>query len=123
MSETTHKDYYKAILWAIDKEIISGTGNSSTFSPSTIVTRAQVVTFMYRYAKLFNLATKTGVESFDDVTDTGAMVPYYDAIGWAVANGITGGNSATANTFGPMGQCNRAMMVTFLHRLFTDATA
>ena len=123
VSETTHKDYYKAILWASDKEITSGTGDGSTFSPSTIVTRAQAVTFMYRYAKLFNLATRTGVESFDDVTDTGAMVPYYDAIGWAVANGITGGNSATANTFDPMGQCNRAMMVTFLHRLFTDATA
>lgn len=118
MSETTHKDYYKAILWAIDKEIISGTGNSSTFSPSTIVTRAQVVTFMYRYAKLFNLATKTGVESFDDVTDTGAMVPYYDAIGWAVANGITAG---TGNgKFGPMDECGRGMMITFLHRLFIE---
>ena len=57
------------------------------------------------------------------MTDDGELAPYYDAIGWAVANGITNGNSDTANTFGPMDACNRAMMITFLYRLFTNATA
>ena len=121
VSATVHKSYYDAILWAYELGITTGTGDGTTFSPDKVVTRAQAVTFMHRYAKLANIATKTGTESFDDVENTGAMVPYYEAIGWAVANGITNGNSSTANTFGPMSPCNRAMMVTFLHRLFTES--
>ena len=123
VSATTHADYYKAILWAAENGITTGTDDGTTFSPNEVVTRAQAVTLMHRYAKLANIATKTGIESFDDVTNEGAMAPYYDAIGWATANGITNGNSTTANTFDPMEECNRGMMVTFLYRLFTDATA
>lgn len=122
VSATAHSDYYKAILWAAEQGITTGSGDGTTFSPDEVVTRAQSVTFMHRYAKLVNIATKTGGTGFDDVINEGAMTSYYDAIGWAVANGITNGNSTTANTFGPMDKCNRAMMVTFLYRLFTDAT-
>lgn len=122
VSAIAHADYYKAILWAAEQGITTGSGDGTTFSPDEVVTRAQSVTFMHRYAKLANIATRTGAGSFDDVTNEGAMASYYDAIGWAVANGITNGNSTTANTFGPMDKCSRAMMVTFLYRLFTDAT-
>ena len=55
------------------------------------------------------------VRSFCRACSTAA---YYDAIGWAVANGITAG---TGNgKFGPMDECDRGMMITFLHRLFIE---
>ena len=121
VSATTHSSYYKAILWAAEEGITSGTGDGTTFSPDQVVTRAQAVTFMYRYAKLAKIATKNGTENFDDVTNEGVMAYYYDAIGWAVANGITDG---TGNgKFSPNEPCQRGMMVTFLYRLFTDAAA
>ena len=123
VSETAHADYYKAILWTVGQGITNGTGDGTTFSPGAVVTRAQSVTFMHRYAQKAGIAARTGVASFDDVANEGALAAYYDAIGWAVANGITNGNSTTENTFGPMDDCNRAMMITFLHRLFTNVTA
>ena len=118
VSETKHAAYYEAILWASEMGITTGTGDGTTFEPGKVVTRAQAVTFMYRYAQKAGIATKTGTPSFDDVANTGSMVPYYDAIGWAVANSITNGNSSSRNTFGPSDPCQRAMMVTFLWRLF-----
>ena len=122
VSATTHSAYYKAILWATEKGITSGTGNGATFSPDVAVNRAQSVTFMHRYAKQAGIATKTGVETFDDVANEGGMTSYYDAIGWAQANGITRGKVANV-TFAPMESCTRAEMVTFLYRLFTGAAA
>ena len=120
VSATQHADYWKAILWAAEQGITSGTGSDGilTFSPDAVITRAQSVTLMWRYAKKVNLATRTGAASFSDVSNDEAMAPYYDAIGWAVANGITRGNDPLANTFGPMDTCNRGMMITFLYRLF-----
>lgn len=48
---------------------------------------------------------------------------FYDALTWAYEQGIAKGNSTAANTFGPKGTCRRDMMITFLYRPFTDATA
>lgn len=118
VSETKHADYYKAILWAAEQGITVGTGHGN-FSPDVVATRAQSVTFMCRYAQKAGIATETGIANFDDVSNEGALTAYYEAIGWAVANGITYG---TGNgKFSPMEDCNRGMMITFLYRLFTDA--
>ena len=76
---------------------------------------------MHRYAQKAGIATRTGGETFQDVTNEGAMTYYYDAIGWAQANGIS--NGSDGNTFGPMNNCQRGEMVTFLYRLFPGATA
>ena len=120
VSESTHSSYYKAILWAAEQGITTGTGNGN-FSPDAVVTRAQAVTFMYRYARKAGIATKTGGKGFNDVTNTGVMTSYYDAIDWAQANGISTGKGS--NNFGPMDNCKRKEMITFLYRLFTDTTA
>ena len=120
VSGSVHGDYFDAILWAAEQGIAAGTGNGM-FSPDAVVTRAQSVTFMCRYAQRAGIAAQTGVPGFDDVRNEGDLAAYYDAIGWAAANGITNGNSDTANTFGPMEACSRGMMITFLHRLFTEA--
>lgn len=123
VSATTHADYYNAILWATEQGITVGTGDGTTFSPSETVLRGQAVTFMSRYAAQAGIGTEPGTPSFTDVANEGAVAAYYDAIGWAVANGITKGNSTTENTFGPLDGCTRAEMVTFLYRLFTSASA
>lgn len=122
VSAAAYPNYYKAILWANEEGIAKGT-STGTFNPDGTVTRAEAVTFMYRYAQKAGIADKSGAVSFDDVKNEGAMVHYYDAIGWAVANGITKGNSTTTNTFGPMDGCLRGQMVTFLHRLFAETIA
>lgn len=116
VSATTHASYYDAILWAVQQGVTTGTGDGTTFSPDETVSRAQAVTFMYRYAQKAGLATKTGGNAFTDAPNSGATAVYYDAILWAVANGITTGYPDGG--FHPLDGCNRAEMVTFLYRLF-----
>lgn len=103
--------YYDAMLWAVANGITKGT-TATTFSPSEPVTRAQVVTFLYRMEKTPDVSD---VEvSFTDVKE-GAF--YYDAMLWAVENGVTKGTTAT--TFSPDEGCNRGQIVTFLYRYFS----
>ena len=109
VNAVTHSSYYKAILWASQKGIAAGT-STTTFSPDQVCTRAQIVTFLYRYA-----GKPSGYYSnpFKDVSATNEA-SYYNAILWAVGKGITTGTSAT--TFSPYASCNRAEAVTFLYR-------
>lgn len=109
VNAVTHSSYYKAILWASQKGITSGT-STTAFSPDQVCTRAQIVTFLYRYA-----GQPSGYYSnpFKDVGAT-SEASYYNAIRWAVGKGITSGTSAT--TFSPYASCNRAEAVTFLYR-------
>lgn len=109
VNAVTHSSYYKAILWASQKGITSGT-STTAFSPDQVCTRAQIVTFLYRYA-----GQPSGYYSnpFKDVSAT-SEASYYKAILWAVGKGITTGTSAT--TFSPYASCNRAEAVTFLYR-------
>ena len=109
VNAVTHSSYYKAILWASQKGITSGT-STTAFSPDQVCTRAQIVTFLYRYA-----GQPSGYYSnpFKDVGAT-SEASYYNAIRWAVGKGITTGTSAT--TFSPYASCNRAEAVTFLYR-------
>lgn len=109
VNAVTHSSYYKAILWASQKGITSGT-STTAFSPDQVCTRAQIVTFLYRYA-----GQPSGYYSnpFKDVSATNEA-SYYNAILWASGKGITTGSSPT--TFAPYASCNRAEAVTFLYR-------
>ena len=102
----TNAYYYKAVLWAEEKGITTGTSDTS-FSPDAECTRSQIVTFLHRYADTPS-AEKTS--SFMDV-DTDAY--YADAVSWAAENSITNGTSET--TFSPDDSCTRGQAVTFLY--------
>ena len=100
--------YEDAVIWAVDKGITTGT-SATTFNPNGICTRAQAVTFLWRAAG--SPAPKTKVMPFADVK---AGSYYYDAVLWAVEQGITKGTSETM--FSPDATCTRAQIVTFLWR-------
>ena len=100
--------YYDAVQWAVEKGITEGT-SATTFSPGASCTRAQMVTFLYRAAG--SPAPKSTVNPFTDVT---ANDYYYNAVLWAVENGITTGVSA--DCFAPGVTVSRAQTVTFLYR-------
>ena len=99
--------YEDAVLWAVREGITSGT-TATTFSPGASCTRAQIVTFLWRAA---GSPKASGSNPFRDVS---ADTYYYDAVLWAVENGITSGISADA--FAPDAMVTRAQTVTFLYR-------
>lgn len=99
--------YYDAVLWAVENGITNGTGES-TFSPNVTVTRAQMVTFLWR---AWGAPKATGENPFTDVS---AGDYYYDAVLWAVSKGITVGTTDT--TFSPGAPVTRAQAVTFQWR-------
>ena len=106
--DVSNDAYYKdAVLWAVSKGITSGT-TATTFSPNASCTRAQMVTFLWRAA---GSPKASGSNPFSDVS---ADAYYYDAVLWAVENGITSGTSAA--TFAPDATVTRAQTVTFLYR-------
>ena len=100
--------YEDAVIWAVGKGITTGT-SATTFNPNGICTRAQAVTFLWRAAG--SPAAKSAVMPFTDVK---AGSYYYDAVLWAVEQGITKGTSDTM--FSPDATCTRAQIVTFLWR-------
>ena len=100
--------YEDAVDWAVENGITKGTDDTH-FSPDGICTRAQAVTFLWRAAG--SPKPKTNTMPF---TDVNAGSYYYDAVLWAVENGITEGTSDT--TFSPNATCTRAQIVAFLWR-------
>ena len=102
--------YAKAVAWAVENGITTGTGDGK-FSPDATCTRAQSVTFLFRaLGKLVDSKAK-----FSDVpTDS----YYANAVAWAVENGVT--NGIGNNLFGPDNSCTRAQIVTFLFRAYQD---
>ena len=100
--------YEDAVDWAVANGITTGT-DAAHFSPDGICTRAQAVTFLWRAAG--RPAPESRTMPFTDVP---ADSYYYDAVLWAVENGITKGTSST--TFSPDDTCTRAQIVTFLWR-------
>ena len=99
--------YYDAVLWAVEQGITNGT-SATTFAPNNSCTRAQMVTFLWRAA---GSPAATGANPFADLS---ADAYYYDAVLWAVQQGITNGTSAT--TFSPDATVTRGQTVTFLWR-------
>ena len=100
--------YEDAVDWAVENGITKGTDDTH-FSPDGICTRAQAVTFLWRAAGSPKPETRTM-----PFTDVPVGSYYYDAVLWAVENGITKGTSDT--TFSPNMTCTRAQIVAFLWR-------
>jgi len=100
--------YEDAVDWAVENGITKGTDDTH-FSPDGICTRAQAATFLWRAAGSPKPETRTM-----PFTDVPAGSYYYDAVLWAVENGITKGTSNT--TFSPNMTCSRAQIVAFLWR-------
>ena len=100
--------YEDAVDWAVENGITKGTDDTH-FSPDGICTRAQAVTFLWRAAGSPKPETRTM-----PFTDVPVGSYYYDAVLWAVENGITKGTSDT--TFSPNITCTRAQIVAFLWR-------
>ena len=100
--------YEDAVDWAVENGITKGTDDTH-FSPDGICTRAQAVTFLWRTAGSLEPETRTM-----PFTDVPAGSYYYDAVLWAVENGITKGTSDA--TFSPNMTCSRAQIVAFLWR-------
>ena len=100
--------YYSPVLWAVEKGITAGK-TALTFAPKESCTRGQIVTFLWRAAG--QPLPEEADNPFADVKDAGY---YYNAVLWAVENGIT--NGLTNTTFGPDQACTRGQVVTFLWR-------
>ena len=108
-SDVSADSYYaKAVAWAVENGITTGTGDDK-FSPDATCTRAQSVTFLFRaIGKLVD----SKAEFSDVLTDS----YYANAVAWAVENGVT--NGIGDGLFGPDNSCTRAQIVTFLFRAY-----
>lgn len=106
------RSYYKAVLWALENGITTGT-SPTAFSPGAPCTRAQVVTFLWRANG--EPANEIKVNPFKDVP---GGLSYSKAVLWALENKITTGKSATS--FAPGDPCTRAQTVTFLYRTYKE---
>lgn len=108
-TDVSKTDYfYDAVLWAVENGITTGTSRTR-FSPYATCTRAQAVTFLWRASG--SPAPKNSRMPFTDVSPSAY---YYDAVLWALEEGITTGTSST--TFSPDAVIDRAQAVTFLYR-------
>ena len=105
--------FYDAVKWAAENGIASGTGRY-TFSPNAVCTRAQTVTFLWRAAG--SPLPRYRVCPFTDVQPSDY---YYNAVLWAVEQGITTGLNVT--TFGPDVTVTRGQVATFLYRAASAA--
>ncbi|MCC8157224.1 MAG: S-layer homology domain-containing protein, partial [Oscillospiraceae bacterium] len=99
--------YADAVTWAVENGVTNGTSDT-TFSPEKSITRAEVVTFLWRLA---GTPEPTITSAFEDL-DSAAF--YYDAVLWACETGITNGTSET--TFSPDDIVSRAQIVTLINR-------
>ena len=100
--------YAKAVAWAVENGITTGTGDGK-FSPDATCTRAQSVTFLFR-------AIGKLVDSKAEFRDVPTDSYYANAVAWAVENGVT--NGIGNGLFGPDNSCTRAQIVTFLFRAY-----
>ena len=101
--------FRKAVAWAVEKGITTGY-EDSTFRPNDSVTRAQFVTFLWRYEG--RPVSSGSIDGFKDAADIAA--PYRDAVAWAVEKGVTTGYND--GTFRPNAVCPRWAVVLFMYR-------
>lgn len=111
--------YTDAVVWANENGIVTGTG--AGFEPNGTVTREQLATILYRYAKYLGL----------DVSATGDLSQFQDsgnisdwaseAMRWAVGTGIITGKSDVV--LDPHGSASRAEVAAMLQRLICQAAA
>ena len=105
--------YVDAVQWAVANGITTGTSKTA-FSPDQVCTRAQIVTFLYRYDQKFNPDAKSSILGGTNFRDVSPAAYYGAPVAWAVKNGITNGISSIF--FAPLQSCTRAQAVTFLYR-------
>ena len=105
---STDSYYAKAVAWAVENGITSGTGDGK-FSPDATCTRAQAVMFL---ARALNAKATSAAEFSDVPTDS----YFAEAVAWAASNGVTAGIGG--GLFGPNNDCTRAQIVTFLFHAY-----
>ena len=109
-SDVSADSYYaKAVAWAVENGITTGTGDGK-FSPDATCTREQAVAFLYR------ASGSPAVSAGSAFSDVAANAYYADAVAWAEKNGVTGGIGG--GLFGSGNTCTRAQIVTFLYRAY-----
>ena len=109
MTDVASGSYYeKAVAWAIENGITTGTGEGK-FSPDATCTRAQAVTFLAR-------ALNAKADSKAEFSDVPADSYFAYAVAWAAASGVTDG--VGNGLFAPGNDCTRAQIVTFLYRVY-----
>ena len=106
---STDAYYAKAVAWAVENGITTGTGDGK-FSPDATCTREQAVAFLYR------ASGSPAVSAGSAFSDVAANAYYADAVAWAEKNGVTGGIGG--GLFGSGNTCTRAQIVTFLYRAY-----
>lgn len=105
--------YAEAVRWAASEKVVEGT-TAETFAPDAAVTRAQVVTMLYRFAKAQGMDTTQGGMAIREFDDFGAVPAYaLEAMDWAVNTGVLKGDN---NRLLPQDNCTRAQIVTMLYR-------
>lgn len=105
--------YAEAVRWAASEKVVEGT-TAETFAPDTAVTRAQVVTMLYRFAKAQGMDTTQGGMAIREFDDFDAVSAYaLEAMDWAVNAGVLKGDN---NRLLPQDNCTRAQIVTMLYR-------
>lgn len=108
--------FYSAVMWAYyNTPQVTNGKDESHFAPKASCTRAQVVTFLWRAAG--RPAPSGSVQQFSDVPKTNSYAYCYDAILWAVENGVTTGKTATQ--FAPGATCTRCEVAAFMFRAFS----
>ena len=110
-SDITEADYfYKSVLWAHENGITTGVGDGC-FGPNLTANRAQIVTFLWQAKE----QPEAGADNpFVDVAESDY---FYRPVLWAAQNGVTSG--VDADHFGPLNECTRAQVVTFLYKAYT----
>lgn len=108
--------YRDAVAWAAWNGITGGTGNGA-FSPDRTVSRAELVTFLWR--ALGEPTPMSGAAAFTDL-DAGRDGYALTAVAWAVENGITRGTNEAGTRFSPTDTCTRSQVVTMLYRAFRE---
>lgn len=106
--------FYAPVKWAVENNITSGTGDGTTFSPNSICSRAQIITFLWAAS-----GRETGFGSTFHVTDLYKSDWYYNAVYWATTRPTTGtpvSGHLTDSKFRPNDPCTRAMAVEFIWR-------
>ena len=103
--------FYEAVTYVTDNGLVDGE-TETTFAPNTSMTRADLVTALYRLAG----SPETEVEN--PFTDVAADAEYYDAVMWGYANGVVGG--ITETTYEPDSALQRQQIATMLYRYLND---
>lgn len=108
------KYYVDAIKWAYANDVVAGTSDT-TFSPDQKMSRAQIMAVLWRYYGRSQTVTSANPFADIEMYRNGKRVYYYDAVLWAVENGITSGTKPTK--FSPYKSSTRAMAITFLYNV------